>query len=442
MALSNFLPIERRALFGGVLGGLLLPVAGGKALASVSAGTTDNRPWYDLDLMSDPVMNSQLLHVLGATYGGLADVGEVLDTATRIDPRDEWSWPRQWTATARRIEAMAELSLARGKRISAGKAYRRAAMYYRAALLHHPDAADPSDLEIARSAANAYHNAIGALDIAAVPIRARYEGGHLPGYFMRSPHARGDAPLLILQQGRDAWPESAAHLHDDALARGYHVLFVHSPGQGLALRQWGFAFRPDWEKVISPIVDVAIRIAGVDRKRIALLGWSMGGALVPRAAAFEKRIRLVVANPGVLDWGSSTFAQYESYFPDLLPLLDRDPDRFDVEMRKHMATDPLVRWYIKDAMAKHGVATPSQLLYELRLYTNVPVVEKIRARTLVMDGTGEMFSVGQARALFDALRCPKDYILFDARDTGLLHCQEAAGAVSDHRLFDWIDEYI
>jgi hypothetical protein len=33
-------------------------------------------------------------------------------------------------------------------------------------------------------------------------------------------------------------------------------------------------------------------------------------------------------------------------------------------------------------------------------------------------------------------------MLFDAEDTGLLNSQEAASAVGNHRMFDWVDEYI
>ena len=37
----------------------------------------------------------------------------------------------------------------------------------------------------------------------------------------------------------------------------------------------------------------------VDAARIGLVGWSLGGYYAPRAAAFEKRIKLVVA------WGAN-----------------------------------------------------------------------------------------------------------------------------------------
>ena len=58
------------------------------------------------------------------------------------------------------------------------------------------------------------------------------------------------------------------------------------------------------------VLDFATRLPGVDPRRLALLGWSMGGALVPRAAAFDARIKLLIPNPGVLNWGQAKFDQF------------------------------------------------------------------------------------------------------------------------------------
>jgi hypothetical protein len=439
--------LNRRSLFKaglGLTGGLALLRAAPAAARqpSSSRALSEGRPWYELGLMADPIMENQLLHFLAATYSAQADIGEVLDTAHRIAPDDEWSWPTEWVKTADRIRLMGDASLARGHTQSAGNAYLRSANYYRAALIHHPEPGHPSVLETGRKAVDAYDKALDLLGIPAVAVRIPYEGTTLPGYFFRAPGARGQAPLLIFQQGRDAWPEESKYVIDAALARGYHCLIVHAPGQGMAIRAQGLTFRPDWEKVITPVVDFATRIAGVDSRRIALLGWSMGGALVPRAAAFERRIKLLIPNPGVLDWGQAMFDQFNAYFPDIMPLLEEDPQAFDAAMARLMEAVSLYRWYMKDAMSKHGAHSPSDLLFKLREFNNAPVVHLIRCRTLVMDGTAEAFTVGQAKLLHDALTCPKDYLLFTEEDTGLLHCQEAAQAVANHRMFDWLDEYI
>jgi alpha-beta hydrolase superfamily lysophospholipase len=72
--------------------------------------------------------------------------------------------------------------------------------------------------------------------------------------------------------------------------RGWNVLAFDGPGQYGPIHRERLPFRPDWEKVVTPVVDFALTLPGVDPEKIALMGISMGGYLAPRAAAFEKRI--------------------------------------------------------------------------------------------------------------------------------------------------------
>ena len=84
-----------------------------------------------------------------------------------------------------------------------------------------------------------------------------------------------------------------------ALERGYHALIFEGPGQGSMLFERQIPFRPDWENVITPVVDYLRSRPDVDPARIALTGWSLGGELAIRAAAFEHRLAAVVADPGI-----------------------------------------------------------------------------------------------------------------------------------------------
>jgi esterase/lipase len=437
--------ISRRTLLQtlGIVSGFgLLGAPTINARAQTTASNPATKAWYELGLMADPIMDNQLLHFLAATYSAQADIGEVLETAQRIKADDVWSWANEWIRTATRVRTMGDQSLTKGHKISAGKAYLRAANYYRAALIHHPEPKDPSVLQTGKNAVKTYDKAIELLKIPAKAVRIPYENTTLPGYFFRSPHAKSQAPTLIFFQGRDAWPEESKYIIDDALERGYHCLIFHGPGQGMAIREQGLAFRPDWEKVINPVINFTSRIVGVDSQRLAVMGISMGGVLAPRAAAFEPRIKVLIANPGVLNWGQAMFDQFNNYFPEVMALLEPNPQGFDMAMAQIMQAVPLYNWYIKDSVNKHGASSPSDLMFKLKTFNNESVVSKIRAHTLVMDGTAEGFSVGQAKLLFDALKCPKDYMLFTAEDTGLQHVQEGAQAIANHRMFDWLDEYL
>ncbi|WP_436794593.1 alpha/beta hydrolase family protein [Actinospongicola halichondriae] len=221
------------------------------------------------------------------------------------------------------------------------------------------------------------------------------------------------------------------------MQRGIHCLGVHGPGQGLAIRLNGLTFRHDWEKVITPTVDRVLDIDGVDPDRIALMGLSFGGYLAPRAVAFEKRIKICVANPGVLNWGASIKSAFPS---EMIDALDAGPEPFNAAMDIAMAADPTTSWFVRDSLWKHGVATPYELLRELEACDLTPHAASIECETLVMDGTQEAFSVGQAQELYDALTCPKELMLFDESTTAQLHCQNGATATAAEFMFDWLDD--
>jgi hypothetical protein len=102
--------------------------------------------------------------------------------------------------------------------------------------------------------------------------------------------------------------------------------------------------------------------------------------------------------------------------------------------------NPLLRWGIKDTLWKHGASSPAEMMIKMKDFTNQGIVQHISCQMLIMDGTADTFS--SAKELYDALRCPKEYMLFTAEDTGLVHCQTGALAVASQRLFDWLDEHI
>ena len=91
----------------------------------------------------------------------------------------------------------------------------------------------------------------------------------LPGYFFRVDNSGQPQPLLIFNNGSDgslpfAWAVAVA----PALERGYNCLTFYGPGQGLALVDQGLHLRPDWEQVITPVVDYALSRQRSTRRRL------------------------------------------------------------------------------------------------------------------------------------------------------------------------------
>ena len=396
------------------------------------------KPWYDLGMMSDPILDQSLLFYLAMTWSGQADVGECLETASRVNSADPDSWAEEWTKTADKLLAAAEAAEKQNHKVSAGQAYLRAATYYSAALHRHnnPKAQIVKDNTLAAS--KYFQEAVKLLGIPAERVQIPYMKTTLPGYFFRSPLAKGPAPVLIVHQGRDGWAMHCKYIADAAISRGYLCLLIDGPGQGEALRLQGLPFRPDWENVITPVVDYLIKQKDVDSDRIGLMGLSMGGALAPRTAAYEKRIKVCVANPGVLSWTDIISGFLGQIDPKLADLWKTDPEGFNCLVASISAQVSLVDWGIRDMMWKHGVQTPAELMVQMQEYSNKDIVSKITCRMLVMDGAADEYS--QGHDLFEALACPKEYMYFEAGDPALQHCQVGAQASSSARLFDWLDK--
>lgn len=80
---------------------------------------------------------------------------------------------------------------------------------------------------------------------------------------------------------------------------GFDVIGFEGPGQGAALIKYGLPFDIEWEKPVKAVLDY------FRPDDAALFGLSMGGWLCLRAAAFEPRIKRVIANGHSIDYFKS-----------------------------------------------------------------------------------------------------------------------------------------
>lgn len=401
------------------------------------AGPPAKRAWYQFGFQN-PVLDSVALHYLGETWHQSADVGEVLETLSRVDENDPISWMHEWRKTAERLAAQGMRSEQAGHPLSASQAYLRAATYCRAALHHAPDPASPEIRELAQQEVDAFQKFLTLSDSPCEAVRIPYEKTTLPGYFCKSPVATAQAPVLLFQEGRDGWAEDGRFISDEAMKRGFHVLLFDGPGMGQVIRLQGLPFRPDWERVVTPVIDYVVSRSDVDSSRLALLSISMGGFLGPKAATTEHRLKAMIANPGILNWAAIYEGFLDQFDPTLMPLLDTDEAAFNARVNQYMEADEFLRWGFVDAMWHHGVTTPADLFREFRKYSLGASVADITARTLVVDSEAEEW--GQSRPFYDALTSPKDYLLFTAAETAQFHVQPGAAGISTIHLLDWLEE--
>ncbi len=247
-------------------------------------------------------------------------------------------------------------------------------------------------------------------------------------------------PTLIVHGGFDSTAEelytSAAA---PALERGYNCLTFEGPGQGGVIRKQKIPFRYDWEKVVTPVVEYALsRPEEIDPKRVALMGISMGGYLAARAVAFEHRIAACILNDGVFD-GYEAFA---SGFPkSLQTAIDNGDSEFVNTFLNNLSeSDPNMRLNMEHGMWTAGANTPFELVQGSKDYSIKNIAQNIKCPTLVLEAEKDDSFPGQPKKVFDALTCPKKYILFTAEEGAEEHCQCGALALSNQRILDWLDE--
>jgi alpha-beta hydrolase superfamily lysophospholipase len=381
----------------------------------------------------DPTFWFETLRSFGhIAYGG-ADFGEVLVTAQRITEGDYNSWHDEWLATADRVAAEAERSLAAGHEVSARDGLLRASNYYRSAefFLH----GDPSDPRVD----SAYDRQVACFRTFAgmsgiEPVEIPYEGTTLPGYLYRG---TGGA-TVIMHNGFDG---SAEEMHFYAAAalveRGYNVLTFDGPGQPGVIRK-GLPFRPDWEHVVGPVLDFALALPFVDPSRVALLGASMGGLLAPRAAAFDPRIKAVIALDGVYDMGAVVGEVFGGDREAARQAL-ADPQA-DEHLRTLMAQNPTIRWATTHGTWVTGASSPrgysaAMLDYHLR----DGIAERITCPTLVCAAPDDFVFQGQPEALYEHLTCDKTLIEFTETEGADAHCQSGAQRLALARISDWLE---
>jgi dienelactone hydrolase len=192
--------------------------------------------------------------------------------------------------------------------------------------------------------------------------------------------------------------------------------------------------------VVTPVVDFALTLRGVDPDRIALLGMSMGGYLAPRAAAFEPRIAACIAFDGVFNLAAALAASMQGAIPGLA----HDPAQSVVAVdhliahRTELPTGQ--RWLISNALWAFGVDTAQELLGEIVKYDLSQIAKRIACPTLVCDAENDQFLAGQPVVLYEALTCPKTFLAFTAAEGAGEHCQEGALTLFHQRMFDWLDD--
>jgi pimeloyl-ACP methyl ester carboxylesterase len=384
----------------------------------------------------DPEYDGQFLRAIDYAPAG-AQIGEAWAIAAQIQAGDKTSWYNAWSFYADRLYELAVKSRDAGHRISARNAFLRASNYYRTAYIFiFALPVDPGVVDAYEKQTNAFRKAAELFQRPIEILKIPYENTTLPGYFIK-PDASG-APLktLLCTGGYDGTCEELFFIiAGGALERGYNVLVFDGPGQGGALVLQKLLMRPDWENVVTPVVDYLLKRRDVDPARIALYGGSFGGYLAPRAAAFEHRLAACIADAALFDPAALSTKMFP---PAIASALAKNDVAVLESFFNKLQENTTQRFIIGRGMWVHGAATPWEYFKMFQAYSLADVARNIQCPTFVDEAENDRRR-GGGRDLYSALECPKEYVLFAAREGAGEHCEAGAREVFFQRMFDWLD---
>ncbi len=369
---------------------------------------------------------------------GTAEFGECMETMGRIDNGNFESWVQEWSAMADRVAAYAENALRSGDIPVARGAYLKASNYYRMAVFyaHH---ADPRHTTLWKRSKDCFHSMIQLMDHPIEALDIDFEGAKLPAYFIAG--GEGKRPTLIALGGFDSTMEEVyGWIGTVAAHYGWHCLIFEGPGQWTALKaNPGLRFRPDYEKPVAAVVDYLFTRPDVDQDKVALIGYSFGGYLAPRAAAGEPRIKACIANTLVVDCGEAARAALKGlHNAQVIDLM------FSVLMR----LSPAARWGFQHAQWTLGIQKPHEWPQAYQDFTLKGLEQHFRNPMLFLFSEDDIVDAAASTSaivvdLLDfilSLPCERSVHLFPISEGASSHCQMGGLSYAHAVIFHWLNQ--
>ena len=287
-------------------------------MAFINTVFSNERFGDDLDLGSPTMNNSDVILTRQAyntrfkngdmdfAFNWAVGISQVLGLSTSqifralrdVSDGDPDGWRAGFTRQAGDLIAQANTLLAEGHVVAAGQAWLGAAYAHRAAL-QFTSPRSRMYAEAAHEMERAFQTGVACLG---VPVRAMavpFAATTLPGYFLE--HDDSPRPVVVMIGGGDTFREDLFYFAGyPGWKRGYNVLMVDLPGQGL-LPDSGLTFQVDSAAPIRAALDWLEAHAAARPAQIAIYGVSGGGYFTAQAVVADKRINAWIAATPILD---------------------------------------------------------------------------------------------------------------------------------------------
>jgi len=278
------------------------------------------------------------------------------------------------------------------------------------------------------------HYTIDGKDYHAIPYTADGISTTLPA--LRLPCKTPPLDTLVMFGGSDSYIEEFLPILVELQQRGYDIVCFEGPGQGAVLEDARIPLTPHWNNPVKAVLD------HFDLHDVTLMGISMGGCLVVRAAAFEKRVKRVIAYDILYDsniWLTKLKPMKRWMTERLLKL--KAKRIINRSMYRAMDKSLQLQWGIKHAMHIIGADTPYDYFSGLGEYVTGNISNLLDQDVLLMAGK-EDFGVPlvQFYQQIEALKNVRSLTarLFTREEQAQNHCQVGNLSLALDVITSWI----
>lgn len=268
--------------------------------------------------------------------------------------------------------------------------------------------------------------------------RIPYGSGYLSAYRFTPPSPKG---TIVVCNGFDGYIEEFMRMFLVFRDAGYDTIAFDGPGQGTVLEECGMPMTQEWEKPIHTLFDY------FNLNDVTLIGLSLGGCLALRAAAYEKRVKRVIALDVLADFFEVLLRQMDDLVREKLRHAVLLGKRLEINTAANimMKKSLIFEWGFKQGMHVMGSDSPYDFLHKSLAYNTTEISPLITQDVLLLAGQDDHYvPIEQLSAQITTLTNVHSLTarMFTAKENAGNHCQLGNMGLAVEVILDWISQMI
>lgn len=315
------------------------------------------------------------------------------------------------------------------KALAAGHLMDGTFLYRAAEFFTHPD--DPDKIKLYDKFLEMFYNQLFPHDPFERHEVPYADGGYLPALVI-SPQNAPHRGTMVIHGGFDSFIEEFYGFGRYFANLGYEVVMFEGPGQGGALKKYGLPLHYAWEKPAKAVLDF------FELEDVTWLGISMGGWMCFRAAAYEPRIKRVIASSIAYDYMEIP----PKFIADFARWLMKRPKLMNRMSDWKMRLMPQENWGVLNLMHIAKKDNPYEAsLVMLEFNKDNLKAEQVTQHVLILTGEEDHFIPMKLHHLQVAALKNANSIterIFTRTEQGQNHCQVGNLGLALDTMRDWL----